>query len=230
MAEQHTILREDGSIVDVVWTDRADGDFHVQSSPEALTENRARVMNGPWATVRQIHGNRVVDAATALATQELVEADAIVTDQAFQPISVQGADCAPIALITDRGAIGVAHAGWRGLLDGVVESAVIELERDGVKVERAIIGPVICTACYEFGSTDLDSVAAELGDDVRGETASGTPALNMRAGIVSAFDKVDVMDVQFVGGCPACDSTGFSHRMNGDTERHCLVAQLRQAG
>ena len=232
MAEHHHFVREDGSVIDVAWTDRADGDFHIDASPHALAQRRQGVMAGSWAVVRQVHGNAVVGASDALASSELLEADGIVTSVSDQPIAVQGADCAPVALITNRGPIGVAHAGWRGLACGIVESLANALGArsnqlgERVVIDRAVVGPVICPACYEFGETDLARVVDALGESVRASTRTGTPALDMRAGLVSAFDAVGVSTVDFVGGCPACEETGFSHRGRSDTERHCLVARL----
>lgn len=225
MAERHHFPRGDGTLVEVVWTTAADGDFHIDGEESELAERRANVMPGEWAVARQVHGSRVVDAQPAISSSELPEADAITTSEIGQPISVQGADCAPIAFITDRGPIGVAHAGWRGLAGGIIAAVNGRLREHNARVERAIVGPVICTDCYEFGSDDLDAVAKELGDDVRATTSEGSPALDMRTGIVAAFDAIDVTDVDFVGGCSSCDG-GFSHRARKDVERHCLVARI----
>ena len=226
MAEHHHFVRSDGRIIDVAWTNTNDGDFHIDSPRRGLAERRAEVMAGRWAVVRQVHGSAVVDASAALLADVPVEADGIVTAAIDQPISVQGADCAPIAFITASGPIGVAHAGWRGLASGIVQSVTERLAQQGGMVESAVIGPVICTDCYEFGANDLDAVAAELGDQVRATTADGSPALDMRAGLIAAFDAVDVTNVSFVAGCPSCDNTGFSHRARSEKERHCLVARL----
>ncbi len=229
MAERHHFPRRDGSLVEVVWTAASDGDFHIDGDRPALTERRAGIMPGAWAVARQVHGNRVVDAEESLGTLDLPEADAITTSAVGQPISVQGADCAPIAFVTNRGPIGVAHAGWRGLAGGVIAAVDERLREGNARVERAVVGPVICTDCYEFGAEDLDHVASQLGEDVRATTSSGSPALDMRAGIISAFDAIDVTTVDFVGGCSSCDG-GFSHRARQDLQRHCLVAQIRPGG
>ena len=228
MADYHHILRSDGTSVEIALTDPSDGNFHIDDPDGGLVERRRAVMEGTWAAVRQVHGSDVVDASDALATSELVPADGLISGSIDQPISVQGADCAPIAFITESGPIGVAHAGWRGLAAGIVSETSHALKPAGGTTVAAIVGPVICSNCYEFGSSDLDEVASKLGDLVRAETATGTPALDMRAGITAAFDRVGVTDVSFVGGCPSCDRTGFSHRARQDPERHCLVARVRQ--
>jgi len=155
------------------------------------------------------------------------EADALITEQPGLPIAVQGADCAPIAFITNRGPIAVAHAGWRGLAAGVVGAVVDELHSTGATVEQAIVGPVIGSECYEFGAEDLDHVAGLLGDDVRATASNGNPALDMKSAIISSFSAAGVTNVHFVGGCTACADAGFSHRSRRDRERHALVAQIQ---
>lgn len=222
----HHYIREDGTVVEVCTTERDDGDFHVQSNQAGLVSRRAAVMSGPWAVTKQVHGALVVDADPAV----VLEADALITSKLGQPIAVQGADCAPIAFITDRGPVAVAHAGWRGLAAGVIGETIGRLRQDGAETRCGIVGPTIGPECYEFGEDDLDHVASLLGDDVRSETTAGTPALDLRAAITSAFAEHDVADVRFVAGCTACEGAGFSHRARGDQERHALVARIVPGG
>ncbi len=231
MSAQHHFIRADGSIVDVAITDRADGDFHIDAPPEALADRRRAVLGpNPWTVVRQVHGAAVASAdRVSCDPAEAPEADALVASGVGVPIAVQGADCAPIAFITNHGPIAVAHAGWRGLAAGVVSAVTDDLHARGATVERAVVGPVIGPECYEFGREDLDHVASLLGDDVRSITATGDPALDMRAAITSSFAAVGVDDVQFLGACTACGDSGFSHRARQEPQRHALVAQIRPA-
>src|SRR5205085_527297 len=76
-----------------------------------------------------------------------------------------------------------AHAGWVGLLAGVRGRTVEHMRALGATDVRAVLGPCIRVECYEFGPDDLDRVAARLGDGVRSTTASGTPALDLAAGV-----------------------------------------------
>ncbi|NNC78851.1 MAG: polyphenol oxidase family protein [Acidimicrobiales bacterium] len=220
MSQRLVLERTDGRHVDITITDRDDGDFHIDN-PSTL-DRRAQLTAEPWVVVRQIHSARVVDAAPGA---EPVEADAILTHTSDLPIAVQGADCAPIALSTLDGPIAVAHVGWRGLVGGVIEETIDQL---GEIPNTAIVGPTICPACYEFSAQDLDLVAAKYGDDVRGTTSTGTPALDMTAGIRRVLVDAGVADIRFAAGCTACGAAGFSHRQRKDVERHALVAVLRE--
>ncbi len=222
VSNAHHYIREDGTIVEVCITGRDDGDFHVKCDRDGLVSRRAAVMPGAWAVANQVHGARVVEADPVVVT----DADALITSEIGQPIAVQGADCAPIAFITNRGPVAVAHAGWRGLAAGVVGETIGRLRVDGAETRCAIVGPTIGPECYAFGANDLDHVASLLGDVVRGKTATGAPALDLRAAITSAFATHDVTDVRFVAGCTACGVAGFSHRARAECERHALVARI----
>ena len=88
-------------------------------------------------------------------------------------LAVLTADCAPVALASPEGVFGVAHAGWRGLVAGVLERTVDAMRALGATEIGAVLGPCIRAECYEFGPADLDRVAARLGDGVRATTAVG---------------------------------------------------------
>ena len=104
--------------------------FGLRSGDLETNVRRNRALLREWlpaepAWLRQVHGSRVMNAASA---QDDAEADAAVAHQAGQVCAVMAADCMPV-LLCDRGgrAVGAAHAGWRGLAGGVIEAAVREL-------------------------------------------------------------------------------------------------------
>ena len=86
---------------------------------------------------------------------------------------------------------------------------------------RAVLGPCIHAECYEFGTDELDAIAAELGDDVRSVTSWGTPALDVPAAV-----RAQLPDVEDQRVCTACSPDHWSHRARGDLERQALVAWL----
>ena len=109
-------------------------------------------------TVHQEHSARVVVVDSPLKV--LTKADAIVTNTPDLSISVLTADCLPV-LFADKknNVIGVAHAGWRGALNGILENTVhsmIELGAD-IKNIRAAIGPCISPSIYEVDHDFFDT-------------------------------------------------------------------------
>jgi YfiH family protein len=167
--------------------------------------------------LRQVHGATVVEV-TEPGQHTGAEADAAFTSQRGCTLAVRTADCVPLVLVGDA-AIGVVHAGWRGLADGVIQATA----RAMGKVREAHIGPHIRRGCYEFGEVDLDTVAGALGDHVRATTSWGTPALDLTEGVRRVLGGARVLDA---GACTACSDLFFSWRARADHGRFATLAWL----
>ncbi|MEM7339143.1 MAG: polyphenol oxidase family protein [Actinomycetota bacterium] len=220
--------------VRVVFTDRSDGDFRVRVRPPlerqaeqarvaSLAERRGAIAAGPWTSLRQVHGARTV-LVTSAGDQADAEADAAVTTAASAPISVLIADCAPVVLVAESG-VAVAHAGWRGLVNGVVADAGATLRAVGGAPIAAHIGPCIGPAAYEFGAEDLARMTNVFGSAVASETAEGRPALNVAAAVAVACEQAGWPEPPAAPHCTS-DLGWFSHRTRGDAERQTAVAWI----
>lgn len=114
---------------------------------------------------RQTHSAEVRFIGSVPVGPDLIEGvDALVTTLKGVAIGVSTADCVPVALVDDNaGVAGVAHAGWRGALGGVVLRLVEEMLRRGADLSglRAFFGPAICSGCFEVG----EEVAAHFPDE-----------------------------------------------------------------
>ena len=205
----------------IVFTDRSHGDLSIDGDPARLEAARRLVVDQPWTWLRQVHGASVVriDGAGHRAGEK---ADGAVTNSEGAPLAIHVADCAPVAFTSPEGVIGVAHAGWRGLLAGVIESTVSAMRSLGAGAIRAELGPCIGPECYEFGAIDLEALAGRFGDQVVGRTAGGSPALDIPAAVSSATSRLGVTLDTSAHVCTACDARYFSHRA-GDDARHALV-------
>lgn len=105
-------------------------------------------------SLKQVHGTACVVLAESAALPEgRVEADGILTDRRDLLVGVSVADCLPLYLITHR-AVAVLHAGWRGVLAGILPLAMQRL-REEFKVTlesmEMVIGPGIGPCCFEVG-------------------------------------------------------------------------------
>lgn len=212
------------------FSERGDGDLRVDADPAELAARRRAVAPGEWTWLRQVHGARVVEVATP-GEHAGAEADAAVTAVPGAVLAVHTADCAPVLLESaDAAVVGAAHAGWRGLVEGVLEQTVASMERLGATGIRAWVGPHIRGRCYEFGPDELDLVAARYGDDVRATTAWGTPALDVTATVRDALGAVGV-EVSDRGGCTACEPHRlWSHRARGDRARMAAAIAIVEPG
>jgi hypothetical protein len=143
-------------------------------------------------------------------------------------LAVRTADCAPVVLV-GAAAVGVVHAGWRGLAAGVVEAAVAAMESLGDRPRAAHLGPCIRVGCYEFDGPEADLVVERFGAGVRGTTAWGTPAMDLPAAVASALRGAGVSEVHDTSGCTACDTRWYSHRARAEVERFATTAWLEEA-
>ncbi|MGL6070511.1 peptidoglycan editing factor PgeF [Craterilacuibacter sp.] len=125
---------------------------HVGDSPEHIAENREilrRFVPCEPAWLNQVHGTRVVDVATL--EENPPEADASVAHQCGKASVVMTADCLPV-LFCDRAGtvVASAHAGWRGLADGVLEATVAAMAVAPEEI-MAWMGPAIGPDAFEVG-------------------------------------------------------------------------------
>lgn len=126
---------------------------HVGDSEETVAENRRRFVTqcelpGEPVWLSQVHGTDVV---VDPMPGEPIRADAILTRSANTVCAVMTADCLPVLLISDDGGeLAAAHAGWRGLRDGILEStlAAFRTPHDRILVW---LGPAISQERFEVG-------------------------------------------------------------------------------
>ena len=202
----------------------ADGSFALDQPEELLDATRRAFVDLPWTWLRQVHGATVV-VVEGPGDRVGATADAAVTATPGAALAVYTADCAPVAFTSD-GVVGIAHAGWRGLVGGVVQATVAAMRRLGAQHIEAHLGPCIRSRCYEFGAADLEAAAVQLGPSVVTTTAWGTQAFDMTAGVRAALAQAHVAEVTDTAVCTACSPEHFSHRARVDTGRLAGVVWL----
>jgi YfiH family protein len=201
--------------------------FSSGDRPEAVEENRRRLREalGPdeVASLSQVHGN---DCLPAAAGGLAGSGDALFTTRQDLALAIGTADCLGIVLWDgDRRALAAAHAGWRGIVAGVIESAarrITEAFPDGVL--HAAIGPGIRACCFEVGPEVAERFPADCvleGRPIRVDLARAARQRLLAIGV--APDRL--LDL---GECTSCEeATYFSHRRDrGTTGRHWTVARL----
>ena len=181
-----------------------------------------------WLT--QVHGNRVVDAATVL---DAPEADASVTTQPGVVCAILSADCMPVLLCDSRGqVVGAAHAGWRGLAAGVVENTVRAMQEAGADRLLAWLGPAIGPQQFEVGE-DVRAAFAHLGRDaeqafVAIQGQSGKYWANLPQLARLALARVGVTQVAGGADCTVSDAQQFySFRRDRITGRMASLIWIR---
>jgi hypothetical protein len=126
--------------------------FHVGDKASDVEQNRAileqSLPNKPiWLS--QTHSNNVLIVNQNTSHDTLVEADALYTREANQPLAIMTADCLPVFLCSSQGdEVAVIHAGWRGLLNGVIENTLNNFDSSNL---IAHLGPAIGPMAFEVG-------------------------------------------------------------------------------
>ena len=177
---------------------------------ECVDENRRRMCEAVGADLEklalnyQVHSTRVLRAAPAMRGEH---ADGLWTDEPGLPILAMSADCLPIVLARAGAAdpaVAVLHAGWKGLLAGIVEAGVDAL---GGGTLTAAIGPGIGPCCYEVGEEVSSLFDADLTRDRRLDLWAAAE----RALRVAGVERVDRLDL-----CTRDHpELFFSHRRDG---------------
>jgi copper oxidase (laccase) domain-containing protein len=166
-----------------------------------------------WATVSQVHGS---DLQVVTTPGSHGEGDVLATESVGLPIAVFTADCGGIVLESEH-RVAVAHAGWRGAVGGVVESAAAWLMSDG-GVQRAALGPTIGPCCFEVGP----EVAAQFSDH-QATTSWGTLSVDLRSAIRA---RIPYADWWTAPDCARCGGDYHSHRQNKTLARMAAVGWL----
>ena len=138
---------------------------------ERVRQNRARAASGlgfdavQLVGLRQIHSTavHVVDTTSPQGDTARPEADAHITGLHNIALGILTADCVPVLFAApSAGIVGAAHAGWRGAVDGVLETTITAMQHAGARVSaiEAVIGPAIQQKSYQVGDDLYQRVLA----------------------------------------------------------------------
>lgn len=208
----------------VLVSTRADGDMRPPRGALAAAKAEAKrraLCDRPWTFVRQVHQDGVAIVEQPSGALEL-PADALLSRSADVALAMLGADCPLLGLSSAEGVIGAVHAGWRGLLAGVLERAAGEMRALGAGEIHAVVGPFVRKECYPFSPSELELMTSAFGKNVQARTKDGAEALDLEAVLHVGLARAEIVLDQLLGGC-TCDERSFSARARGDRGRHSLV-------
>lgn len=137
----------------------SDGNMEFNSDdPKEVLKNREQFLKSlginlkAVAEVKQVHGNKVLCVNTK--PNPTIQADGLITNNAALYLMLKVADCIPVGLYDPKhNAIGLIHAGWRGLEKGIIKSAIQKMIKNfGSKPQDLIVkfGPSIGPCCYRM--------------------------------------------------------------------------------
>ena len=127
--------------------------LHVNDSKENVLENRKLLQSfyqlpAKPVWINQIHSSKCIDASKI---DTIVEADASYTSETDIVCGILTADCLPIFVSRRDGTmVGIAHAGWRGIVSGIIENLISSFKSDGEDL-LVHLGPAISKNAFEVG-------------------------------------------------------------------------------
>lgn len=137
-----------------------DCEADVAGNRQLLIKNLGLAEQPKW--LEQVHGTEVIYAPQATPTLVPI-ADASFTDKVGQACAVLTADCLPVLLCNQQGTqVAAAHAGWRGLCNGILRNAVATFHRTDRLM--AYLGPAIGPGAFEVGAEVLQAFIEQSQD------------------------------------------------------------------
>lgn len=199
---------------------------HVGDEPAAVAANRERLAlaiglpadHVVW--MNQVHGVHV-EVVDGPRTVPIDATDALVTATPGLALAVITADCVPVLLgDAQAGVVGAVHAGRVGAANGVVGRTVAAMVAAGAHPQdiSVLLGPAVSGPNYEVP----EQMAADVEERLPGSrttTPSGTPALDLRAGIARQLVAAGITDIEIDPRCTVADPALFSHRRGAPTGR-----------
>jgi len=194
--------------------------FHVGDDAASVARNRNRLashLGRPVYFPEQVHG---VDVLRVGAGTDVQVADAVVTSEIHRPIGILTADCLPV-LFASKALVGAAHAGWRGLVSGVLENTLAEFSNPA---EVSVwLGPCIGVEAFEVGPEVVDTFVSKhphYSQYFRPVSGSDRSIGDLQA---IAVDLLENLGIDMVNRIQTCtygeDERWYSYRRSGVTGR-----------
>ena len=175
------------------------------------------------ATAAQVHGARVIVHRPGwLGWLRGPEADGHVSLERGTAVAITIADCVPVFIAHDSGALGILHSGWRGTAARIVQHGISEFTRAGIAAGelRLHLGPAICGKCYE--------VSPEVIKALTGQTVVSPQTVDLRAIIARDAESAGVRQIVVSPLCTRCNNDRFYSHRAGDAGR--LLAVISAPG
>lgn len=199
---------------------------HVCDDPKAVQQNRSLLVDKfdlphPPLFLTQTHSTKVIELPF---TGSNVEADAVYTQQANQVCLVMTADCLPVLFFNKEGTeVAAAHAGWRGLCDGILEETVSKFKCPTSDI-IAWLGPAIGPTAFQVGEEIIEQFCAfdsnaklAFRPDL---TTSGKFLGNLYQLATQRLNKLGITEISGGGHCTYTEQDKFfSYRRDKKTGR-----------
>ena len=185
---------------------------------------------------QQVHGSQVTMVGPGDRGRVLPATDALITDSPGVALMLRFADCLPVLLYDPvRRALGLAHAGWRGTVAGIVaKTALAMMEAYGSRPTDIIagLGPGIGPCCYQVGTEVVEAVKASFNrwEELLHRQGDGSLHLDLWEANRRQLAGLGVEEIEVMQLCTACRvDEFFSYRAEGG-HTGCFAVVLGRRG
>lgn len=205
---------ESTPIVRTVWSDRNHG-VEVRFVGKATYRRAAPLPtllpDAPEALafLQQVHSNTVIETVTA---GDAGPGDGLVSAKTQLALTIVTADCVPI-LLAGPVRIAAVHAGWRGLVQGIVPATLARMVGNGPLV--AWVGPCIGPCCYEVDEDVALALAGASSFQAIQRDRGPKPHVDLRIAAESQLREGGVQEIRHLGPCTRCCEELWSYRRDG---------------
>jgi polyphenol oxidase len=171
-----------------------------------------------FATASQVHGSTVIEHHGGWSGWlRADDADGHAAMERGTAVVVTVADCVPVFVAHEGGAIALLHSGWRGTAARIVERGIEALMKRGFAPAAMHVhtGPAICGKCYE--------VSAEVYAQLTGKNPGKPTTVDLRALIADHARAMGVREITTSPSCTRCDNDRFFSHRAGDLGRQLGV-------
>ncbi|SNZ06789.1 conserved hypothetical protein [Persephonella hydrogeniphila] len=195
--------------LNIVFTEKVDGNQRDE-------ENRQKVISK--FKLNSVFIPRQKHTSVITTPENLdIDADGIYISQKNTAAGVLTADCLPV-VITDYKRVAVVHAGWRGLVNGIIENA-LQFFKDEI---FCFIGPSAGKCCYEVGEEFVENMLKK-GIDSRYFYSNGSKiTFSLKDLAADKMKRYGVKQIFDISLCSICSEDFFSYR-KGDFDKRILT-------
>ena len=202
---------------------------HVQDNLEDVAKNReilSEYLEMPLVFIQATHSPNVAKVQSEYP-QVQADTDALVTRETNLGLVIMSADCAPIVLLDPIShVVGIVHAGWQGMLVGVVKNSIEAMLDLGAETQnmKAVIGPTISAKNFSATKERYEEVLA-VEPSAAVKLSNGELAVDIRRGVKTQLAKYQIKTTD-LNICTFDNNDLFSFRRDPVTGRNATVAWL----
>lgn len=205
-------------------------------SASAGFDMKKTVLTNQWHTVNVRYVDETLCGEGIFSPRTEESIDGQITDKKGITLFAYGADCPPVYLFDEKNVcIGLSHSGWKGTLNSITYHTIEKMkERFGTEPQhiRALVGPGICSSCYEIGEDVAEQFRngfRDYEDVLMPSDKPGKYYLDLIAANRINLLNANVLEenIAVSGYCTKCHPDMlFSHRAHGSDRGSCAAFMM----